>query len=252
MERINTGNFDIGYKVKRNGKSKKVSFRFDNNILSIVCPSRVSDRQLKTLLNSNQSWLDDFIRKNKVTKDCDGSKEFSLYYFGKLYRVIHQDIKGDLDNDCRTYVLQPVENDRVLWHLDIKGDSIIVYLDQKHLFMLKEALYNWLRSEAKEYLSKRTEELSISHSIQFSKVTIRDQRTRWGSCSSKKNINLNWKLIMAPSDIIDYVIIHELCHIKEMNHSQGFWSLVQTYIPDYVERRKWLKMNGKKLVIPEP
>ncbi|MBU0727650.1 M48 family metallopeptidase, partial [Patescibacteria group bacterium] len=67
--------------------------------------------------------------------------------------------------------------------------------------------------------------------------------SRWGSCSDRKNLNFNWKLIMAPIEIIDYVVVHEMCHLKQMNHSSKFWNLVAEKMPDYKELRKWLKDN---------
>jgi hypothetical protein len=81
------------------------------------------------------------------------------------------------------------------------------------------------------------------------KVVIKDQKTRWGSCSKKGNINLNWRLIMAPLHVIDYVVVHELCHLKVMNHSKDFWNLVESIQPNNHERRRWLKVNGNRLGI---
>lgn len=81
------------------------------------------------------------------------------------------------------------------------------------------------------------------------RVTIREQKTRWGSCSSKNNLNFNWKLIMAPPDALDYVVVHELCHLYEFNHSPRFWALVTKFKPDYKAWVQWLKQNGKCLGI---
>ena len=78
------------------------------------------------------------------------------------------------------------------------------------------------------------------------RITIRNQKTRWGSCSSRKNLNFNYKLAYMPQEIMDYVVVHELAHLQHMNHSQEFWQLVEQYIPDYKERRKWLKEHGKE------
>lgn len=80
--------------------------------------------------------------------------------------------------------------------------------------------------------------------IQYGRVSIRDQKTRWGSCSGKGNLNFNWRLLMMPEYIMDYVIVHELAHRREMNHSPRFWQIVENYIPDYQKRRQWLKDNG--------
>lgn len=81
------------------------------------------------------------------------------------------------------------------------------------------------------------------------RVTIREQKTRWGSCSSKGNLNFNWKLIMAPPPVLDYVVIHELCHLWEFNHSPKFWTLVESRMPDYRVWKKWLKTHAEDLYI---
>ena len=84
--------------------------------------------------------------------------------------------------------------------------------------------------------------------VTYGRITIRNQKSRWGSCSSKGNLNFNCLLMLTPQDIIDYVIVHELCHRKEMNHSRQFWAEVERILPDYRQREKWLKDHGPVLV----
>lgn len=109
-----------------------------------------------------------------------------------------------------------------------------------------EAIY---RDAAREYFPKRVSYFSHVLGVSYGKITIRDQKTRWGSCSSKGNLSFNWRLILAPPNVLDYVVVHELCHRKEMNHSQRFWALVESVMPEYREYRKWLKENGNKLTL---
>lgn len=88
--------------------------------------------------------------------------------------------------------------------------------------------------------------------VTYGTVTIRNQRTRWGSCSSKGNLNFNCMLMLAPEAVIDYVVVHELCHRKEMNHSRAFWALVQQHCPGYAQARKWLKDHGATILAQMP
>ena len=82
--------------------------------------------------------------------------------------------------------------------------------------------------------------------VSFGSITVREQKTRWGSCSAKGNLNFNWKLVLMPEEILDYVVVHELAHRLQMNHSTEFWDEVEKILPDYRKRRQWLKENGQK------
>lgn len=84
--------------------------------------------------------------------------------------------------------------------------------------------------------------------VTYGRITIRNQKTRWGSCSSKGNLNFNCLLMLTPPEVIDYVVVHELCHRKEMNHSGAFWAEVEKVLPDYKEQVKWLKENGAQII----
>jgi predicted metal-dependent hydrolase len=88
--------------------------------------------------------------------------------------------------------------------------------------------------------------------VTYGGITIRNQRTRWGSCSGKGNLNFNCMLMLAPPRVIEYVIVHELCHRKHMDHSPAFWALVERHLPDWQERRGWLKQNGSALLAQMP
>jgi len=106
---------------------------------------------------------------------------------------------------------------------------------------LHQVVANWYKQQAERLFKKRVEEIAGELGIKCGQVTVRKARTRWGSCSRKRNLSLNWKLVMAPPPIIDYVIIHELLHIKEMNHSPRFWKLVDEVCPGWREHRRWLR-----------
>lgn len=113
----------------------------------------------------------------------------------------------------------------------------------------RRALEGRYRQAAREYFAARVAHYEPIIGVTHGSIAIRDQKTRWGSCSAKGNLNFNWRLMLAPPRILDYVVVHELCHRKEMNHSKAFWNAVETVLPDYRECRKWLKENGKTLVL---
>lgn len=113
----------------------------------------------------------------------------------------------------------------------------------------EKALEQRYRQAAREYFPSRVAYYEQIIGVTHASIRIRDQKTRWGSCSAKGNLNFNWRLMLAPPRVLDYVVVHELCHRKEMNHSKAFWDAVGTVLPDYVQLRKWLKDNGRKLTL---
>ena len=105
-----------------------------------------------------------------------------------------------------------------------------------------------LAQSAKEVIPERVRLYASRAGVTYGRITIRNQRTRWGSCSSKGNLNFNCLLMLAPPEVLDYVVVHELCHRKEMNHSARFWAEVARVLPDYPAQRAWLKENGGALI----
>ena len=105
-----------------------------------------------------------------------------------------------------------------------------------------------LAARAKESIPPRAEHFARQIGVSYGRITIRSQHKRWGSCSAAGNLNFNCLLMLAPADVLDYVIVHELCHRKEMNHSPRFWALVEQILPDYRRQKQWLKENGAALL----
>ena len=105
-----------------------------------------------------------------------------------------------------------------------------------------------LADKALQHIPKRVSYYAKQIGVTYEKITIRNQKTRWGSCSSKGNLNFNCLLMLTPPEVIDYVVVHELCHRKEMNHSKAFWAEVEKILSDYKEQIKWLKENGGQII----
>ncbi len=100
---------------------------------------------------------------------------------------------------------------------------------------------------ARDIFTRKTEWYARIMGVTYGRISIREQKTRWGSCSSKGNLNFNWRLIFAPPEVLDYVVVHELAHRKEMNHSKAFYAIVESVMPDYRKWKQWLKENGRTL-----
>lgn len=128
--------------------------------------------------------------------------------------------------------------------MDHDMDEIIVPGDVEHF---ERRLTDWLKKQAREDITKACRYHADRLGLHFLSIAIRDQRTRWGSCSSGGRLNFSWRLILAPPDVLDYVAAHEVAHLEEMNHQPQFWHLVEKTCPTMQEHRKWLRKNGHHL-----
>lgn len=110
------------------------------------------------------------------------------------------------------------------------------------------AQHRTLIAQAKRLLPQKVAHFAHRIGVEYGRISIRSQHTRWGSCSTKGNLNFNCLLMLAPPTVVDYVVVHELCHRKQMNHSAAFWAEVEAVLPDYRQSKKWLKENGPSLI----
>ncbi len=145
-------------------------------------------------------------------------------------------------------VLTVIREQRTRAKIKSVMDRILMWIPYEADYKYKrEQLEKWYRKEALAVISEKALEYAKALSVHFESIRIKDQRSRWGSCSSKGNLNFNWRIVMAPEPVCDYVIIHELCHLVFMDHSINFWNLVKSICPEYQQYKKWLKENGKRL-----
>ena len=107
----------------------------------------------------------------------------------------------------------------------------------------------WYRNQAKQILTERVNAYASHYALPYKGIKITSARTRWGSCSAKGSLNFSWRLILAPMEAVDYVVVHELVHTVYHNHSKRFWKKVEEILPDYNERRKWLRKHGLRLTL---
>lgn len=131
--------------------------------------------------------------------------------------------------------------------VELETDRLVVFSPVTKPAVIQELVKKWYIRQAHMIFPVR-----VMHFLQFTggevkSIRIKDQKTRWGSCSSLNNLNFNWRLIMAPGEVLDYVVVHELCHLTHMNHSRDFWNMVEEIMPEYRLYRKWLKDNGNHL-----
>lgn len=203
--------------------------------LSVVVPQGISLKRASSFVESQVNWLESKLPQLQLSEHNEYSKPdvLDLQYLGESWSIEYFP-----DESADSIRLNPDTSSRQL--------TCLGSVDDKEL--LKKTIGLWLKSKAESVIPHRLSELAEIHGFHYRRVTIRGQKTRWGSCSSQKNINLNYKLLFLPAPMVDYVLIHELCHTLEMNHSKRFWELVADCDPNFKQHDK--SLNDYARAIP--
>lgn len=202
--------------------------------VEIRAPYGTDEATIRRVLNEKREWI-----RKAVEKVVDRNHEKALpsdrYFDGALFPLhggaVELHVKEVEGSGITTVALHPDYRQNIL---SIRGSNMTPE-------RVQAAVNNWGRKYAKAYLAARVDKFAQRIGVTYNHLTIRETKTRWGSCSSDGNLNLHWKLILLTERLSDYVIVHELCHRIELNHSKEFWAQVEKVLPDYKERRKGLK-----------
>ena len=195
-----------------------------NGTVKVLVPWYVPTWSVKVLLKQKESWIQE--TREKMLSRLPKEDMDTYLYLGK------------------TYQLATRSGQKELIELEDK-----FYLGVTTKRNAKTYLTSWYKQQARKIIVERVHLYAKHANVTFRSVSITTAETRWGSCSNNKTLNFNWKLVMAPMEVIDYVIAHELAHLTELNHSRAFWETVRKIYPLYREYRTWLKRNGHRLVV---
>ncbi len=215
------------YTIRRSSRAKKIKLVAKKNGVELVLPRFVPEIIGKSFATLHKDWIETHSKKSKNQLPLISTEDGATIFFmgeAKFRLSIKKTNKKS--------------------YYEKKSENLIIYLKDKKSNKILEIIEKFYRTEAKKHLTERTKIFAKKLNISFGKITIRGQTTRWGSCSSQGNLSYNWKIMTHPPAIIDYLVIHELCHRIEMNHSSRFWNLVETLDSNYKIHRKILK-NGK-------
>ncbi len=227
----------VRYAVERSKRIAGLKITVDAERGAVVtAPFHCQASYIKKFVREKAQWIEDRLRLLENQAGCRVPREFvsgeKLFYLGERYTLIvgkTTDVPGVLLKNREIHVaLGNAENG--------PGGMAV-----------KNELIKWYRERARELINARVGLFAAATGRRPAAVKIKQQKSRWGSCSSKGNLNFNWKLIMAPVEVIDYVVVHELCHLTRLDHSAGFWRLVAALAPDYKKKRRWLREYGPAL-----
>ena len=193
--------------------------------LVVRAPYRVSQKEIERIVREKTDWIRE--RQAYARKHFGAPHRFVagelFYYLGSAYPLMIIDTRERL--------------------LFTKTSFLLAKKDQA---LAPRIFADWYRSQARQVIHERASSLAAQHQLRFKGLRITSARSRWGSCSSRGVLNFPWRLVMLPLEIIDYVILHELAHLKIQNHSKHFWNYLEQLHPSYRTSRKWLRENGDK------
>ena len=221
----------VDVRIVENPRTSRLTLRLvpaskTQESLKVTVPPGTPDDEIDTFLNRNKAWAAARLsRLPQVTCIADG---VTIPLRGEPHRIVHSGIG-------RGVVSIGMEED---------GKVIRVFGDPK---FLPRKVGDFLKRQAKQDLSKAVAHYSKQLGVKARSITIRDTTSRWGSCSSTGALNFSWRIILAPPDVLNYLAAHEVAHLREMNHSDRFWKLVEEVCPDMEAHKAWLRSHGSKL-----
>ncbi len=221
---------ELNYTIRRSKRRKQLTITIERDrSVVVLAPETASDDVIHAIVESKRQWIHEKINhEQKYKEPHPPGKELvngeSALYLGRQYQI----------------------------EIDHSGASDIRF---EHRFFVpayfageqKNVLRSWYLNRANEIIPARATRFANSLGVQFAKAKLMDSRYRWGSCTTKNNINFNWRLIKAPMYVVDYVIIHELAHLMEANHTPRFWNIVRAQSPKMDKAKQWLLENGQLL-----
>jgi predicted metal-dependent hydrolase len=222
---------DLTYTIKRSSKRKNLTITVERDrSVVVLAPDSLSEEKIREIVESKHQWIYEKSRHSQKYGKLPHppGKELvngeSALYLGRLYQIeIIQDNLKEIRFDQRFLIPAAFSGER------------------------KQVMRDWYIGRAKEKILPRVKRFANDLGVEFASAKIVDNRFRWGSCSTKDNVSFNWRLIKAPIYVVDYVIVHELAHLLEANHTPRFWNIVRTQSPKMEKAKQWLLEHGQIL-----
>lgn len=223
-------NFEIEYKKRKTFAIEIVP----PNKIKVKSPRGISKSKIEELVHSKANWI---IKKLEEFKDIEHMQIERRFVDGEIFMYLGKE-----------YILK-ITQDKNLKKAEVSicNEFIHVKTPKIEIEIIKKIMIEWYKIECDKKIRERIEVYGQKLGEMPRIIKVKEQKRRWGTCTSRRDVLFNWKCIMAPIDVIDYIVVHELCHLVHMNHSANFWSLVKSNFPHYEEKKQWLRKNGIKM-----
>ena len=231
IRKVRFGNVTIPYSIIKSNRRKTSQITVDKDSVVVRTPSSKTTSEIKKIVDGKKKWIFrkqlEFQKQNSVILKPTYIAGSKLPYLGK---------------NLTLKILKNKKTESVR----LKNNTIIVSLKSKRSSktQVKKIYQKWLMAKSRKLFETRISKISKKLKLKPRKIIIKNLKDRWGSATSDSTINLNMNLIKAPSSVIDYVILHELCHLKIKGHSYKFWQMVKRYMPNYEDQKRWLELNN--------
>jgi predicted metal-dependent hydrolase len=216
---------DISYSIRRSARARRVRVTVHpHGGVEVVLPTRARDREAAAAVAQLRPWIERRLRDAALARARLAAPAGTVPYLGVSLQLVG-------------------EAGRTRAHR--RGDRLLVPDGDA-----RPAIERWYRRSARTEIVPLLDRSAAAIGRPYTGLTIRNQRTRWGSCSPTGAMSFNWRLLLAPPDVLDYVVWHEACHLAVMDHSPRFWGLLERHYPGYRVQQRWLRANGSALVLP--
>jgi predicted metal-dependent hydrolase len=214
----------IGYNIRRSDRARRVLVKVDAaRGVEVVLPRRAAEREAAAAISELRPWIERRVAELERARAVVAARGNTLPYLGESLRLIAQAGRRRVHR---------------------RGNELLVPAAAAARLA---ALERWYRTAARQEIVPRLDRACALAGTTYAGLTIRGQRTRWASCSPTGTMSFNWRLMLAPPSVLDYVVWHEVCHLEVMDHSPDFWALLSRRCPDYREQARWLKRHGATL-----
>ncbi|SKC70388.1 M48 family metallopeptidase [Maledivibacter halophilus] len=222
--------FEVEYRKR---KTLEIRIEPPNNV-RVRAPIIAKEEDILRVVKSKGKWITEKLIELKDMEYRKRKKEYvngeSFMYLGRNYSLnilINQEVKKP--------------------KLKLYQGKFCIYTNTKEEEILKKAVEKWYREKTLEKVIERVNYYQFYFNVRPNLIKVKEQKKRWASCTSNRDLLFNWRCVMAPAGVLDYIVVHEMCHMIYMNHSKDFWSLVEKIMPEYREKKQWLRKYGVRM-----